>query len=706
MAYLGKTPSQAVRSRYYFTASGGETSLSGTDDNSNTLTFTDGNYVDVNLNGVTLVAGTDYNTTTANTIGGLTALVASDVVEVIVYDTFSVFSGNVNSNFSVGGDLSVTGTSSFAGNATFGDNDKAIFGAGSDLQVFHDATDSHVVTTNGDLNLQVAGAGTINLGDQFGNTLLKVVDNADVKLYHGTTPSEKLATTSSGIDVTGTVTADGLTVDSSGGGLTFSGGGNTFISATSSPLIFQTSSGTERMRITGTGDVGIGTSSPSSTLAVETGGIASLSSYAGHIVVGPSSRTSSSGDYSGGILFDQANGVQVSGKKGASIVGFQDGSDVNSMGLTFNVHGTDGSANREEAMRIDSSGNVGIGTSSPSSFNGGANNLVVGSGSGSEGITIYADNASNSAVFFADTDSTTTGQLNYQHASNAMTFHTNGGTERMRISSNGELLVGKTASDNSTVGTRFQSDGFASLVRDGDASLLLRRNTSDGNILRFNKAGTDVGSIGVADSGDRIYLAGGGLEGVGIDNGANAFVPTSETGAYKDNHMTLGRSDARFTDLYLSGGAYLGGTASANKLDDVETGTFTPDYRPQSGSFGTITHDIQIGYYQVIGTTVHIKGFIRTDACTAGTASGAILIGGLPYTSTGNTNSHSVINSAFAYNFAGENPMGGYIEPNTAVIRLVYRSTSQSDASDLIASDMSNTNNGNSLMFSGWYRID
>jgi len=201
-------------------------------------------------------------------------------------------------------------------------------------------------------------------------------------------------------------------------------------------------------------------------------------------------------------------------------------------------------------------------------------------------------------------------------------------------------------------------------------------------------------------------LAGGGLEGVGIDNGANAFVPTSETGAYKDNHMTLGRSDARFTDLYLSGGAYLGGTASANKLDDVETGTFTPDYRPQSGSFGTITHDIQIGYYQVIGTTVHIKGFIRTDACTAGTASGAILIGGLPYTSTGNTNSHSVINSAFAYNFAGENPMGGYIEPNTAVIRLVYRSTSQSDASDLIASDMSNTNNGNSLMFSGWYRID
>jgi hypothetical protein len=102
MAYLGKTPSQAVRQRYYFTASGGETSLSGADDNGNTLNFTDGAYVDVYLNGVLLVAGTDYNTSTANTIGGLTALSASDVVELVVYDTFAVFGGEVQ------GDMTVT----------------------------------------------------------------------------------------------------------------------------------------------------------------------------------------------------------------------------------------------------------------------------------------------------------------------------------------------------------------------------------------------------------------------------------------------------------------------------------------------------------------------------------------------------------------------------------------------------------------------
>ena len=93
-------------------------------------------------------------------------------------------------------------------------------------------------------------------------------------------------------------------------------------------------------------------------------------------------------------------------------------------------------------MVIDSSGLVGIGSSSPSSFNGGANNLVVGTGSGSEGISIFADSSSNSAIFFADGDSTTTGQLNYQHASNAFTFHTNGGTERMRIDSSGDVGIG------------------------------------------------------------------------------------------------------------------------------------------------------------------------------------------------------------------------------------------------------------------------
>ena len=61
MGYIGREPGSGVRTRHYFTAAGGETSLSGTDDNGAELRFSDGTFVDVSLNGVALVAGTDYN---------------------------------------------------------------------------------------------------------------------------------------------------------------------------------------------------------------------------------------------------------------------------------------------------------------------------------------------------------------------------------------------------------------------------------------------------------------------------------------------------------------------------------------------------------------------------------------------------------------------------------------------------------------------
>src|SRR5210317_1525744 len=90
MPYIGRSEKFGVRNRFYYTATGGETSLSGADDGGKVLDFSDGAYVDVFLNGVLLVAGTDYNTTTANTISSLAALSASDIVEILVYDVFNV----------------------------------------------------------------------------------------------------------------------------------------------------------------------------------------------------------------------------------------------------------------------------------------------------------------------------------------------------------------------------------------------------------------------------------------------------------------------------------------------------------------------------------------------------------------------------------------------------------------------------------------
>ena len=96
---------------------------------------------------------------------------------------------------------------------TFGDNDKAIFGAGSDLQIFHNGTDSFIreVGTGG---LKIDSNGPdITLRVNATESAIVANSNGSVDLYYDNSP--KLATTATGIDVTGTVTADGLTVDGS-----------------------------------------------------------------------------------------------------------------------------------------------------------------------------------------------------------------------------------------------------------------------------------------------------------------------------------------------------------------------------------------------------------------------------------------------------------------------------------------------------------
>ena len=91
MPYIGRsTDGFGVRSRFVYLATSGATSVSGADANGATLTFTDGAYVDVYLNGVLLKPTTDYNTSTANTIAGLSALNTNDEVTVVVYDVFTV----------------------------------------------------------------------------------------------------------------------------------------------------------------------------------------------------------------------------------------------------------------------------------------------------------------------------------------------------------------------------------------------------------------------------------------------------------------------------------------------------------------------------------------------------------------------------------------------------------------------------------------
>ncbi len=92
MAYIGRENNGfGVRSRFIYTATGGQTTFN-TDDSGNALSYADSAYVDVYLNGV-LLDPADYTATSLTSIVLDSGATASDILEVIVYDVFSVFSG-------------------------------------------------------------------------------------------------------------------------------------------------------------------------------------------------------------------------------------------------------------------------------------------------------------------------------------------------------------------------------------------------------------------------------------------------------------------------------------------------------------------------------------------------------------------------------------------------------------------------------------
>ena len=129
--------------------------------------------------------------------------------------TFTVGGGTgvtVNANdIAIGQDVATTASPTFAGltttaNVSFGDNDKAIFGAGSDLRIYHDGSNSYIEEA-GVGNLYVK-SNVFRVYNAAGNEIsANFVQNGAVTLYHDN--AAKIATTSTGVDVTGTVTATG-----------------------------------------------------------------------------------------------------------------------------------------------------------------------------------------------------------------------------------------------------------------------------------------------------------------------------------------------------------------------------------------------------------------------------------------------------------------------------------------------------------------
>jgi hypothetical protein len=102
---------------------------------------------------------------------------------------------------------------STSGNFTFGDNDEIVMGTGSDLRIFHNGSNSYI-QDNGTGLLIVQGSSGVHIKGRDATDMIRANEGSGVQLYHNN--SVKASTTATGFDVTGTVTADGLTVDGRG----------------------------------------------------------------------------------------------------------------------------------------------------------------------------------------------------------------------------------------------------------------------------------------------------------------------------------------------------------------------------------------------------------------------------------------------------------------------------------------------------------
>ena len=236
MPYLGREGQFGIRERFQYLAGAGDTSVSGADANGITMTFSDGLYIDVFLNGVKLKAGEDYNTDTANTVAGISAMNANDEVEVIAYDAFSVADtvsaadgGTFSGNVAMSGTLSVTGATTVGGilktddtteatsttdgslqtdgglsvvkDAVFGDDVKLLsdssvlsFGADSDVTITHNADTG--VTLN---SMDISGVSSINAGQIGGSR--NYIYNGDTSLCQRATSVANIGNGDSGYHV-------------------------------------------------------------------------------------------------------------------------------------------------------------------------------------------------------------------------------------------------------------------------------------------------------------------------------------------------------------------------------------------------------------------------------------------------------------------------------------------------------------------------
>jgi hypothetical protein len=444
-----------------------------------------------------------------------------------------------------------------------GDNQKATFGDSNDLQIYHDGSNSRIREAGtGSLLLD---AENLYLRNTTGDSYFQGLNGGAANVFYN--GSVKLTTTTTGIDVTGTVTADGLIVDGtdslrssaddsliniSGGNATNSGANYALFGETHASLAgvhrWRTD-GNERMRIDSSGNVGIGTTSPASHLEI---------------------RGSSGG-----------NDKQLRLSTGSTTYW-----DLGRSGVNGNFEITEDSGNTY--FVIDKTlGNVGIGTTSPKqqlhisggSSSGDVTKVTIGAtGTNAETHLQLAENFSGNDMHYGFsfvTDGNDTNNLLIKSHNNSTT-----GTTALSVArATGNVGIGTTSPAGKLEVSSADFDTlYLTRSTAGSATILMKNSSNNGGLVQsLGNGGLSFFSTVSDSSSERMRIDASGNVGIGITNPSsywaqadNLVVGGTGNDGITIKSATVGNGRIAFTDTASStAGLNDGGLISYSHNDDA-----------------------------------------------------------------------------------------------------------------------------------------
>jgi len=222
----------------------------------------------------------------------------------------------------------------------------------------------------------------------------------------------------------------------------------------------------------------------------------------------------------------------------------------------------------------------------------------------------------------------------------------------------------------------------------------IRLDADDNGEVRLLDGGTQYGALKVDSSRLKIQ---------GIVSDADMLFAVNDGGS-EVTALTLDASAAGLA--IFNAGVAIGGTGSANTLDDYEEGTFTPSFSGASGAPSGVNYNYRTASYTKIGRLVTCSIYMALSSWSSG-PSGDMIVSGLPFTCRNNTDSYAGATVGYCDGFiSSDAPQTGYVPINNTKINMQTNQSSDGRDDLRTPANAGNMSGDETIIISTSYHTD